>query len=200
MPYKRPIPHQHSYDVEKYKIEYISLQGQGWNAIANASDQADIAINDAVVSAGAGNPSFGEVGTTGVTALLPDAAGDLVSVLWPIPYDCDVKSPIEFAVQWGSSEATLTDTVTFKVLYTEHTLNVTALTAAATALSTAIAADTNVAGVSAVQQTAYGILNGGTVTNGNLLTLDVEIDAVSGGAANEVAMYTLVIRYIRRAL
>ena len=199
---KRPMPHIHNYDVEKYKIEYIPLQQQGWVAIANASDAADIAVEDAVTTAGAGNPSFGEIGSTGVTGLKMDAAGDMVGVVWPIPYDCDVKSPIEFAVIHSSDQATTTDTFTYKVEYTEHTLDSTALATGATALDTVIAADTNVAGVSALQQTPYGILDGGTLTSGNILLLNVELDAVAGATAGSdiIAGYYLVIRYIRRAI
>lgn len=203
MGYKRAMPHGHNYDVEKYKIEYLPLAGYGgFYAIANASDQADIAIEDAVVSAGAGNPSIGEITDSGVCGLKIDAAGDLVVVQWPIPYDCDVKSPIDFAVQWSSDQADLTDTFTWKVLYKELTVNTTAIDIPATALSTAIVADTNVAGVHALQQTEYGTLNGGTLTNGRVLLLHVELDAVSGPTLGSdiVAAYNLVIRYVRRAL
>ena len=197
------MPHSHNYDVEKYKIEYLPLWGYGsFYAVANASDQADIAVEDAIISAGAGNPSFGEITDSGLCGLKVDAAGDDVAVLWPIPYDCDVKSPIEFAVQWSSDQTTLTDTFTWKILYTELTVNTTAIDIAATALSTAIAADTNVAGVHAIQQSPYGILDGGTLTNGRVLNLRVEIQAVSGATLGSdiVAAYNLVIRYVRRAL
>ena len=202
MPYKRPMPHTHSYDIEKYKIEYLPLQAQGWYAIANASDQADIAVEDAVISAGAGNPSFGEITDSGVTGLKIDAAGDLVVLTWPIPYDCDVRSDIEFSVGWASDQATTTDTFTWKVLYKELTVNTTAIDIPATALDTAIAADANVAGVHALQESPYGIINGGTLTNGRVLLLHVELDAVSGASLGSdiVAAYYLKIRYVRRAL
>ena len=202
MGWKRPLPHTHDYDVEKYKIEYLPLQQQGWYAIANASDQADIAVEDAVISAGAGNPSFGEITDSGVTGLKIDAAGDLITVMWPIPYDCDVKSKVEFAVGRSSNQATTTDTFTWKVLYKELTVNSTAIDVPATALSTAIAAHANVAGVHAIQETPYGILNGGTLTNGRVLLLHVELDAVSGASLGSdiVAAYYLKIRYVRRAL
>ena len=203
MPYKRPLPHQHDYDVEKYKIEYLPLWGYGgFYAIANASDQADIAVEDSVIAAGAGNASFGEVTDSGLCGLSIDDAGDMVGVMWPIPYDCDVKSKIEFAVQWSSDQTTTTDTFTWKILYTEATVDTTAIDIPATVLSTAIAADANVAGVHALQQTPYGILNGGTLTNGRVLLLSVELDAVSGATlgSDVVHGFNLVIRYVRRAL
>jgi hypothetical protein len=203
MGYKRAMPHQHNYDIEKYRIEYLPLWGYGgFYAIANASDQADIAIEDAVVSAGAGNASVGEITDSGVCGLKIDAAGDLVVIMWPIPYDCDVKSDVDFAVQWSSDQATLTDTFTWKVLYKEITVDTTAIDIPATALDTTITADTNVAGVHALQQTPYGTINGGTLTNGRVLLVHVELDAVSGATLGSdiVAAYNLVIRYVRRAL
>ena len=70
MGYKRAQPHASNYFVEKYKHVYLPLAGWGGTyAIANASDQGDIAIADAVVSAGAGNPSFDEVTDSGVVGL-----------------------------------------------------------------------------------------------------------------------------------
>lgn len=204
--FKRPMPHiagaGTGYALEKFKIEYIPLQAQGWYAIANASDQADIAVEDAVISAGAGSPSYGEITDSGICGLKIDAAGDLTALMWPIPWDCDVESAINFAVQWSSDQVTLTDTFTWKVEYRELTLNTTGVDIPATALDTVVAADTNVAGVHAIQQTAYGILNGGTLTNDNVLVLNVELDAVTGATLGSdiVAGYNLVIRYIRRAL
>ena len=198
--YKRPRPHAHNYDVDKYKYVYIPLQAQGWEAIVHASDQGDVAIEDLITTVGAGNPSFGEIGSTGIAALKPDAAGDMIGLTFNVPYDCDVESGIDFAVQWSSTSTTTTDTATFKVEYTKHTIDTTALATGATALSTVIAADTNVAGASAIQQTAWGTINGGTLTNGDFLALNVECDAVSGMAATTIGMYNLVIRYVRRAL
>ena len=204
--YRRPMPHiagaGSGYHISKYKIEYLPLQRQGWYAIANASDQADIAVNAAVISAGAGNASFGELTDSGVVGLKIDTAGDLITLMWPIPYDCDVQSAVNFAVQWCSNQTTTTDTFTWKILYTELTLNETAIDTPATALSTAIAADANVAGVYAIQQTPWGVLGGGTLTNGNVMLLHVELDAVVGATlgSDVVCGHNLVIRYVRRAL
>jgi len=200
MPNKRPLPHVHRYDVEKYKHVYLPLQQQGWEAIANASDQADIAAEDAIHSVGAGNPSFGEVSTFGLTGLHMDAAGDDIGLVWPIPFDCDVKSKIEFRVWWSSASSTTTDTFTWKVLYTEITPDAEALAAGATDLNTAIAADT-LLGANYLQKTAWGILNGGTLTNDRVLALLVELDATTATLGSEATYgYILEIRYVRRAL
>ena len=206
MGWKKPRPHIHGaatgYDFEKYKIEYIPLQEQGWNAIAIASDVADIAIEDSITSSGDQNPSFGEITDSGVAGLKMDATGDLIALMWPIPYDLDIEYDIDFAVQWSSDQATTTDTLTWKVLYKELTLNSTAIDIPATALDTAIVADYNVAAVHAIQQSPWGTLSKGTLTNGNVLLVHVELQAVSGPSMGSdiIAAYNLVIRYVRRAL
>lgn len=202
--YKRTKPHQTgvvtAYKVEKYEHVYLPLQAQGTYAIANASDQADIAIEDAVVSAGAGNPSFGEVGATGYTGLHIDAAGDDIRHLWPIPNNCDVKYDMQFRVWWSSASSTTTDGFTWKVLYNEHTADGEALTAPATALDTAIAEDTLI-GANYLQASPWGILNGGTLTNNNILGLLVELDATDATVGSEATYaYLLEIRYVRRTL
>jgi len=205
MALKRAMPHSHSYDVEKYKIEYLPLQAYGGTyAIAQDSD-ATVAEQDFIISAGAGAPSFGEVTDAAIVGLAIDDTADAIGILWPLPYDCDLKSDINFAVTWSSNQATTTDTVTWKVEYTELTLNTEAIEIGATALNTAIAADTNVAGVHALQQTAWGVLDGGTLTDTdprNMLALNVSYSAESGADASsdEIYGYHLVIRYVRRAL
>ena len=208
MPWKRPMPHASGahtgYAIEKWNYEYYPLQGYGGvSAIAQDSD-ATVSAEDFVISAGSGAPSFGEVTDSAIVGLHVDDTGDDIGILWPIPYDCDVKSDIQFAVAYSSNSATTTDTHTWKVLYTQVTPNsaTEGIEAGATALSTAIAADTNVAGVSAVAQTPWGTLNGGTLTNGRWLCLLVEYDAESGGDCSSDAVHGLylIIRYIRRAL
>lgn len=205
--FKRPMPHiagaATGYALNKYKYEDLPLWGYGgFYTIAHASDAADVAIGDLMVSAGAGNPSMMEVTDSGVTGLLIDAAGDLVTLMWPIPYDCDVQSNIDVAVLWSSDQTTTTDTFTWKVLYKELTVDTTAVDIPATALDTAITADTNIGTANALQQTPWGTINGGTLTNGNVLLLHVELDAVSGATLGSdlVYGYYLRVRYVRRAL
>jgi len=205
MGYKRPMPHTHSYDIEKYKIENLPLWGYGGFytiALTTEAAAAEPAIGDLMISAGAGNPSMGEVTDSGICGLLIDAAGDMVTLMWPVPYDCDVKSDIDFAVLWSSDQTTTTDTFTWKVLYKELTLDSTGVDVPSTAISTAIAADTNIGTANAIQRTPWGVLNGGTLTNGNILLLQVELDAVVGASLGSdlVYGYYLAVRYVRRAL
>jgi len=206
MGFKRAMPHGHNYDVEKYKYDYLPLQAYGGTyAIALTTEAAagEPAINTMIISAGAGNPSFDEITDSGIVGLAIDDTADGIGILYPVPYDMDVKSKMEFAVVHCCDQTTTTDTMTWAVVYTELTINSEAIEVGATALNTAIAADTNVSTARAIQQTPWGILNGGTLTHGNWLSLHVSYASESGVAADagelSHGMY-LVIRYVRRAI
>lgn len=204
--FKRTRPHHSgvvkAYHVNKYKHVYLPLFGwAGATSIALASDAGDTAAEDLMLVNGAGDASFGEIGSTGFNALHIDTAGDDCRILWPIPEDCDVEYDIQFRVHWSSASTTATDTITWKVLYKEHTVDSTALTAPSTALSTAIAADTNVAGANAWQKTAWGILNGSTLTKDNAVALIVECDAADMTLASEATYgHYLEIKYVRSVI
>lgn len=203
MAWERPNPHTTNKDVDKYKYEYLPLNAYGgWYAIANASDQADIAAEDAVASAGAGSPSFGEVTDSEIIGLHIDDTADAVGILWPVPYDCDIMYPINFAVVWTSNQSSTTDYHLWTVKYTALTIDTTAIEVGGTALSTAIASDTNVAAVCGIQQTAWGTLNGNTISNGQWLALSVIYEDETTGDCSSDAVHGLylVIRYVRRIL
>lgn len=202
MALKRANPHNHKYWVEKYKYDYLPLQAYGGTyAIAGDSD-ASVSEEDYVISAGTGAPSFGEVTDAGIVGLHIDDTADSIALLYPVPYDMDIKSKMEFSVIWCSNQTTTSDTTTWTVQYTELTINSEAIEVGGTALDTAIAADTNVAAVTGIQQTSWGIINGDTLTAGNWLSLDVSMSAESGGDVSSDAVHGmyLVIRYVRRAI
>lgn len=198
-PYPRYTPHEASKWFNKYHHVYLPLGTMAIQAIANASDQADIAAEDAITSGGGGDPSPGEVNSTGIMGLHIDADGDDTRVIWPIPDNCDVKYDMGFRVWWSSASTTATDGITWKVLYDEITPESEAVAAGTTALSTAIAEDTNNATAHVLQITAWGKLNGGTLTNGRALSLIVECDAGDMTYGSEATYgYWLEIRYVRR--
>jgi len=200
MAVKRPMPHTHDYDIEKYKEIYLPLQGFASFGVAGATDGTDAL--DSFGNAGTDAATMTEAGSSTISGFRFVDAGTDISVLLPIPYDMDIKSEMKVSVLWSSDQTTTTDTVTWKILYTELTMNTTALAIGATALSTAITADTNVAAANAIQQTAWGVLNGNTLTHGRSLVLTLECDAVSGAtlSSDKIIAYGLVIRYVRRAL
>lgn len=211
---KRRQPHQHTNFVDKYKYVYLPLMQYGAISIALASDAADQGAGALIHSAGTlGSDGSGstaihaEVGTTGIMGWRFREIGDDINLFWPIPADLDVEYDVEFSVIWSSDQTTTTDTVTWKILYDELTNDSEAIAAGTTALSTAIAADTNAAAANANQQTAWGKINGGTLEGGdpanrNQLSIVVECDAVTGAtiASDLIFAHYLVIRYVRRML
>jgi len=194
------------YAIDKYKIEYLPLIGySSWSSPAVATSDATLSAGQMVASVGTADTAaatFVEVGTSGIAGCRFTYTDSDIGILWPTPYDLDVKSPVELAVVWSSDQTTATDTITWKVLYTELTMDTTAVAIGATALNTAIAADTNIATANALQQTAYGQINGGLLTNGRVLSLILELDAVSGATTSSdvIVAYYLVVRYVRRRL
>lgn len=199
---KRALPHIHSYDVEKYKIVTLPIFAHaGGTTPALASDAADVAAGELLTVGGADNIYYKEVGSTGINALNYSTDSSDAGILFPIPYDMDVLSPVDFRVHWSSASTTTTDGITWKVLYTLLTNDETAMAAGATALTTAIAEDTNVAGANAPQKTAWGVLKGDTVAHDNFITLLVECDATDITLSSEATYaHFLDIRYVRRAL
>lgn len=209
MPPRRVLPHiagAHSgYAIDKYKVEHLPLTAYGgYYAIALTTEAAaaEPVIGALYISAGTGAPYPTEVTDSGIVGLYVNDTADSVGILYPIPYDMDVKSPMDFAIMWTSNTSTSTETVTWKVLYTELTMNSEAIEAGASALDTVIAADAQAGTAQAIQQTAWGTLNGGTLTHGNVLALDVSYSAESGidAASDKVHGLYLVVRYIRRIL
>lgn len=156
-------------------------------------------VTAAGVGGGVGDPVFAEVGTTGVCGLWLQVDADTHTWMLALPDDVDVKKGIELALIW-SSDQTTGDAYTFTLLYSELTVNVTAIIAGATALDTPIAADTGIATASAVQQTAWGVINGGSLSgvfsDGYLHTLTLVCTSLGGTPATDVVLlHGVVMRY-----
>jgi hypothetical protein len=197
--YPRKYPHETGAGtgskVDKYRYEYFPIWAYG-NYYALAEDT--YGSEDILVSAGGGAPSVGEVHTTTICGLHIDAEGDDVGIYIPIPYDMDVKYPLGFRCHWVTTTDG-TDACTWTVKYTEITTNGEALAAGATALTTAIAADTST-GQYYVNVTAWGELTGGTLTNGRGLSLLVEATDCAAAAGTGLYLLGLEMRYTRRII
>ena len=113
----------------------------------------------------------------------------------------DKGSAIKFRVLWSSGSSTTTDSATFKILYSKITAESTTLTGlAATALDTAIAADT-VVGANLLQYSPSGTIAASTITDGDSLILGLSVSALSGlsldgTAAKQVVVYGVEIEYV----
>lgn len=136
-----------------------------------------------------GAPVTAEISTLGYGAVQFDTAGDEFVHVLPLPRDVDVDQPIYFRIYWTTDSTTAADTATFILTYADIAAG-EALTAADTALSTAIAVDTyGSASADVLAITEWGKLNGKTLTAGDLLILETEIDATDATIGSEYIYY-----------
>lgn len=158
----------------------------------------------AVRSAGAGNPVFEEVGTTGLVGLRMEATGDDIHHVFAIPNYVDTRHAIEFAVVFSTDQTTTTDGFTWKVLLDQMDPEDgdDAITAPATALDTTIVEKLNAGTANAPQRTAWGTLNGNTLNPDEAVHVLVELDAVTGAtlATDKVYGLWLLVRYTAKYL
>jgi hypothetical protein len=114
----------------------------------------------------------------------------------------DKGSAIGFRVLWSTGSATITDSATFKILYTPVTLETDALPGiASTALSTAITADIASATADILKVSPQGLIAAETITDGDALVLNLSLSAVSGLSldgtpAEGVVVYGVEIEYV----
>jgi hypothetical protein len=156
-----------------------------------------------LVGAGAGDPAMGELTTSSIAGVQIAAATDDHAFLMWFPADVDVEAPIDVRVIWSSNQTTVADSYTWTLLYTEHTLNSTSdLDAAgATALDTTIAADLNLVTADAPQATAWGTIDGSSLTgngpDGYVHTFLLDPAAVGGTIASDtVVIWAFEFRYM----
>lgn len=136
-------------------------------------------------------------------AFRPQAVAESTSFIWKAPDDLAVTSAINLYVLWSSSSTTITDTVTWRLLYTLLTVETTAGTEGATALSTALVADTNSATANCLQKTAAGVINANTITAGQYVAFRLDLNAVSGtspSASDLIVALGVEIEYVQSKL
>jgi len=130
----------------------------------------------------------------------PASTSEAVSLYWYQP-KFDVGSALNVRVHWSSGSTTAADTITFRVRYGLLTLDTTAAALGTTALSTAITADSPTTTANSVMRTAAGVLNGGTVTDGQAMTFQLDASAVSGislgaGQSDNICVYGVELEYV----
>lgn len=161
-------------------------------------------IGAAGVSVGThtGAPVQQEISTFGMASILLDTAGDMLVTDGMIPADLDPAKNIKVRAVWTSGSTDTADTVTWLVTYKAFVPNVTALATPATALDTVIAAqDVPVATAYALCKTAWGIINGGTISDqAENWAWNVEMDAFDAGLAEDKFLLGLEIAYTPRKL
>ena len=162
----------------KSKRLFIPVVGTGWDATG-------------LVGRHSGAPTTGELGALGYGAVRFDGAGDEFVQILPLPRDVDVEHPIYFRVYWTTDSTTSADTIDFILTYADIAAD-EELTAADTALSTAIAQDTyGTTTALTLKTTAWGKLNGSTLTKGDFLILETEMDATDIDVGSSEIVYFL---------
>lgn len=133
-----------------------------------------------------GAPVLAEISTFGFVGLTMAATGDSVSTYMPVPRDLDILRPTYFRVHYtlAPTNETITGTeeATWAVTYDRTAIN-TSLEAAATTLTTTIAADVYTPTVGmAWAATPWGVVSAETFSEAQFLALNVELDNALYGA------------------
>ena len=147
-----------------------------------------------------GAPVTAELGALGYGCVRFELASDEYVHVLPLPRDLDVEHPIYFRIYWTTDGSTAADTAQFILTYADIAAG-EELTAADTALSTAIATDTFGSTTAlTLAITEWGKLNGSTLTKGDILILETEINATDVTIASEYIYYLgLEIEYTPEA-
>lgn len=161
-----------------------------------------IAVDTLLVSAGAGNPVFKEIGTTGIMALVTASAGDDIRSSIDIPWDLDRHNPVRVRAKWASEAAAVgSRSITWKVLYGAIGAEADPVAAPATALSTPIAADVPLGTAKMVQWSPWGVISAGSIAKTkDTLNFLVEMDAFDGSFTEDKYLLGLQIEYTRRVV
>jgi len=131
---------------------------------------------------------------------IPRATSESVSYIWYDP-DYDVGNALNVRVHWYTPNATDANSVTFRVRYARLTVDTTAVALGTTALDTVIAADNPSTTANSYMRTEAGVLNGGTVTDGQALSLQLDVSATSGltlgsDSASRVVVVGVELEYV----
>jgi len=172
----------------KSKRKFLSVPGTGWDATG-------------LVGRHTGAPTTGELGALGYGAVRFDADGDEFVQIVPLPRDLDVEHPVYFRVYWTTDGTTAADTIDFILTYADIAID-EELTSADTALSTAIAQDTyGTTTALTLKATEWGKLNASTLTEGDTLVLETEMDAtdIDVGSSEIVYFLGLEMEYTPKA-
>lgn len=142
----------------------------------------------ALTSAHTGAPAHTEISTFGFGGLKFDAEGEEFSFLWNLPADADVNQKIYFRLFYTTGSSTATDTFTWKMYYNACTTTTGTIQVGETAISNQLPVDTyGAAAANYLRKTGWGSLNAGTLSNGSMVTLRVEMDASDATLASEYA-------------
>ena len=184
---------------QKERRIFIPYTEWGIISVATASNVSN-AVETILISAKTAGVIVSEVSTFGFTGLQMSTDADTVDHIWFPDYEMDYAGAINFRVHYTTASTTAADTVNWILLYgaisgVESTVE--ALAVAATALDTTIASDTVATTTALVpRRSEWGTINAGTLTEGDIITLNLEMDA--SAASEEILFLGLDIEYVTR--
>lgn len=136
---------------------------------------------------------------------VPGATTQFLDYLMRLPDDFLAGEEVGFKAVWSAETASAADSATWRVLYSKLTNNTTDATGApATALGTAIAADTKIATANAIQTTERGKIAvnvlSAMVAGADFLKLRVNLNAVVSMTigTDKIDFYGLIVDYVPR--
>lgn len=148
----------------------------------------------------ANTTSVGEVSTFGITGVTMTTGTDRLNHLMKLPYDLDPSKNIYVSCDWCANTTSTSEAVTWLVTYKTLQANVTALSAATTALDKVIGSDTHpVATAFTYAESPEGVIKAGTIsraTDGIIWRVEMNTETLTGS----VIFLGLNIRYSPRKL
>ena len=143
---------------------------------------------DTPVGLHTGAPVWAEHSTFGYAGIKIEAAGDEYVHFLPLPHDVDVDHPIYIRTVSTTGSSTNTDAIDYILTYTAKAHG-EVLAAAATALDTTIAADTNTGTANQLYLGAWGQIAASTLTEGDVLILEFELNSTDVDLSSEFIWY-----------
>ncbi len=181
------LPHYNRSDVDDAVKIYIPY--------------SQFSVDANLVSNATGAPVVQEINGTDISGVRMDATGDTVVFNVPLPDNTCVDCQIKVSTAWSTSSVVTTATATWAVTYKAIAAG-EALTAASTALDTAITADTVSSTQFALNESPQGIIAAGTLSRSDMLVLAVELDATQAlnPATAQVYLNGIYLEYYREKL
>ena len=182
------MPNPDRIGLLKRKSIFLAYQGNIRGLISSAGVSASTGVGDAEEAEAA---SLSAVG-------LDMEVGQEHDWFWVIPRDLNRTHPINFRVRYSTASVTAADDLEWILLY-DVIAEDSAIALGTTALSTAIAAETDTGTANAWVDSPAGTLNGNILTKSNvtsqdIMALNLELDVVD--TVLEMQMYGLVIDYV----
>lgn len=157
------------------------------NTIAATLTLPNIVTNRSAEGTFATAAELGEISTSGIVGCKMNTAGMKVRHLMPIPNFWDRRHPIYVRPAWTSLSTDTADTIDWTFAYRGLVRGTNAITITEVGLDTVIAQDTIDATAVTVQETASGIIAGGSfnMTTQSWMKFSIELTAFAAGLTED---------------